>query len=161
MPSSKELVATTARSRPVMGAGQVFAAAGIQPQLVETGRQFLRRPAGVREHQRGPGPQDRIQDLFLHVGPGIVQRGSDDLDIPAFPGPGSHYGHVPVAPEEGSYFFDGPHGGRQGHALHIASGQQIQAFQTECQMGTAFGTGDGVDLVDYHRLDVAESFPCR
>ena len=95
------------------------------------------------------------------MGPRIVQWGSGDLEVPTLPGPGSHHDHVPVAPEEGSYFFDGLHGGRQGHALHIASGQQIQAFQTECQMGATFGTGNGVDLVDYHRLDVAKSFPCR
>ena len=147
--------------RTVVGASQVLAAAGIQPQLVEASRQFLRRPAGVREHQRGPGPPDRIQDLLLHVGPGIVQRGSGDPDIPGFPGPGSHHDHVPVAPEEGRHLFDGTHGGGQGHTPHVASGQQVQALQTEGQVGAALGTGDGVDLVDYHRLDVAEGFPGR
>ena len=147
--------------RTVVGASQVLTAAGIQPQLVEASRQLLRRPAGVREHQRGPGPQDRIQDLLLHVGPGIVQRGSVDPDVPAFPGPGSHHDHVPVAPEEGRHLFDGTHGGGQGHTPHVAPSQQVQALQAEGQVGAAFGTGDGVDLVDYHRLDVAEGFPGR
>ena len=117
--------------RAVVSAGQVLVATGIHPQLVEASRQFLCCSAGVREHQRGPGPQDRIQDLLLHVGPGIVQRGSGDPDIPGFPGPGSHHDHVPVAPEEGRHLFDGTHGGGQGHTQHVAPSQQVQALQAE------------------------------
>ena len=44
---------------------------------------------------------------------------------------------------------------RQADPLRWARGELLEPFERQCEVGAALGAGDGVDLVDDHRLDVA------
>ncbi len=60
-----------------------------------------------------------------------------------------------VAAEEAGHLLQRTLGGRQADALRRPVRQFLQPFQRQHQVRAALGGGERVDLVDDHRLDVA------
>ena len=64
-------------------------------------------------------------------------------------------------PRKPRHLLQRPLGGRQPDPLHGRPGQVVQPLQRQGQVGAALGGGDGVDLVDDHRLHVRQHLARR
>ena len=58
--------------------------------------------------------------------------------------------------DESRDLVDRPYRGGQPYALRRMPGERIQPFQAHGQVRAPFGAGDGMDLIEYHRFDVAQ-----
>jgi hypothetical protein len=149
-------------------------------QLVDASAQPLGPAAGVGEDDRGPVALDEVEHPFLDRGPDgrgvaagagivgvdlghLVEAGhvfDRDLDGDLDGLGGGRLDDLDVvrAAEEAGRLVDRTDGGRQADALGRAAEQRVQPLEGESQVGAALGGGDGVHLVDDHRLDAAQRF---
>ena len=58
--------------------------------------------------------------------------------------------------DESRDLVDRPYRGGQPYALRRMPGERIQPFQAHGQVRAPFGAGDGMDLIEYHRFDIAQ-----
>ena len=113
---------------------------------------------------------DEVEDAGLDVGPeraaagvlGVfVERGhvldrDDDLEVPPLLARrGDHLDRGGAAEEAGD-LLDRADGGREADALGGPLEQLVEALEGEGEVGAALGAGDGVDLVDDHRLHAGQ-----
>ena len=160
------------------GLGQRLAGGALVVDLVEAGAQPLGEPARVGEHDGRAVGRDEVDDALLDVrpdgrtsllagcGPADLARGlpelaevldrDDDLELDGLAGRRLHDLDVVRAAEEARDLLHRAHGGGQADALRGPVEQVVQALQRDRQVGAALGAGDGVDLVDDHRLDAAQ-----
>ena len=121
-----------------------------------------RRPRLLVQPAVRPGVQTRVRGIrnpgctaeFPEIGhrhlhrqlPGLRRRRLHDTD------------GLPAGEEIGDRL-DRPHGGGQPDALRGSREQLVEPRQAHREMRAAFRAGDGVDLVDDHRLHAAQRFP--
>jgi hypothetical protein len=146
--------------------------------LVEPGGEALGQATGVGEHDGRAVLLDQVGDVALHVGPDrgrlpgvavgvvtvVVRRGlrhvldrDDDLQVPLLDRGRCDDLDRGRPAEEPSHLVERTDSGRQPDPLGGPRQQRVEAFEGETEMGAALGAGDGVHLVDDHRLDLAEA----
>ena len=69
--------------------------------------------------------------------------------------------HRPPAGQVGGDLLDRAHGGRQPDPLGRAVEQLVEPVEGDREVRAALGVGDGVHLVDDHRLDAAQRLAGR
>ena len=146
----------------VVGGDHVVAEA-----LAELMGQPLGQPAGVDEHQRGAVLGHQGGDAVEHVrellgGRHRLQLAVGQLQAEvgvALMADVDHGGQGPVADQQPADGLDRALRGRQPdpHRAPVAEG--FQPLEGEGQVGAALVAGDGVDLVDDHRLDACAAPP--
>ena len=115
-------------------------------RLVTRAHRHLRRQRRLAETQIGA--------RLAHV----LQR-DDHLEIELLPRAGVDELDRPATGDEPSYLLEWALGGREPDALKGPVGSPFEALEREREMGAALRAGDGVDLVDDHRLDPAQHLP--
>ena len=79
--------------------------------------------------------------------------GHDDLEVPLLGRRRLHHLDRAPAGEEAGHLLDRPDGGRQPDPLRRPLEQRVEPLEAEREVGAALGAGDGVHLVEDHRLD--------
>src|SRR6266540_3457337 len=128
--------------------------------LAELVREPLGEPTRVHEDERGPVLGDVLGDAVQHVG--HLLGGRDRLELAL----GELECHVEralvadvdglrqraLAHEQPSDPLDGPLRRRETNTRRSLVAQRLEPFECEREVGAALVAGDGVDLVDDHRL---------
>ena len=150
--------------------------------LVEPGREPLREPAGVGEHDGGLVGQHQVHDLLLHMRPdgrlrlqpggragveragralqvGHVLHRDGDGEVPVLARRRRHDFHRRGAGQELGHELPGLHGGGEPDPLRGFGQQRVQPFQRDGEVGAALGAGNGVDLIDDDGVHLAEGLP--
>ena len=142
--------------------------------LVEPGGQPLGQPPRVGEHDRGAVPLDEVDHALLDVRPDagaagrvaavlvvLVRRGHvldrhHHAEVPGLLARRRDDLHRRRATEEAGHLLQGPDGGGEADALGGPLEERVEPLEAQRQVGAALAPGDGVHLVDDHRLDAAE-----
>ena len=142
--------------------------------LVEPGGEPLGEATRVGEDDRGAVLLDQVDDVLLDVRPDaggasgiarllVVLPGHrhvldrhDDLEVPFLGRGGSDDLDGRGAAEEPRHLLEGSHRGAEPDPLGRLLEQRVEALEGEREVGAALGAGDGVHLVDDHRLDAAQ-----
>ena len=160
------------------GVGTVGRLDALLPDLVEPGGEALGEPTAVGEHQGGGVLGHQVDDALLDVRPdrgtlllsgrrpaevagGLAELGHvghrhHDLEVPLLGRGRLHDVDRTAAGEVASNLVDRSDGGGQPDALSRAIEVGVEALERQGEVGTALGAGEGVHLVDDHRLDAGE-----
>ena len=146
-------------------------------QVVEPAGEPLGEAAGVGEHQRGALLRDEVDDALLDIRPdgGTPRIGGcgsvdvefgphrchvghrhDDREVPVLVCGRVHDGNVGTRSQETGHRFHWTHGCRQANALRGLRRELVEALEAECQVGSALGARERVDLVDDDGVDGAQ-----
>ena len=162
-----------ARDRAVVGAGDV----GLG-ELVQAMGDPLGRAAAVHEDERRAVLADELEqtrverrpdrlarlavDLGLAAQLAHVLDRDDHLQVERLARAGVDDLDLAVAPaEEAGDLLERPLRRREPDPLHGVAGEVLEPLERERQVGAALGRGDGVDLVDDHRLRRGQHLPGR
>ena len=165
---------------------RVDADATLLGQLVELGGEPLGLPAGVAEDDRRAVLEHLVEDPRVDARPDAGPPGrrrrlragrhldrlaaevahvldrDDDLDLQGLADAGIHDGDRPrltgrrPPAEEARHLLQRSLRGRQPDALRRAGRDLLEPLEGQGEVGPALGRGEGVDLVDDHRLDADE-----
>ena len=150
-------------------------------QLVQPPSEALGQAPGVDEDDGRPVLKDQVDDAFLNVRPDrslrsgarlravdlgcraelahIVDR-DHDPQVESLRRPRGDDRHGCDAAQEPRHLLARSNGSRQADALGGLRQQGIQPLQGDREMGTPFGRGDGVHLVDDHGFDAQQGLAC-
>ncbi len=152
-------VAAFLREAAVVGCHHVVAQ--VLPQLM---CQALGEPTGVDEHEGGAVLADQHGDALEHIGQLLGRRHrlqlplgqlESQVEIPLMADI-DHRWQRAVTDEQAAHRFDRALGGRQPDAHRAPVAHRLEPLQAQRQVGTTLVAGDGVNLVDDHRVNGAQ-----
>ena len=148
-----------ARQRAVVGARDLFLGQLVQPQ-----RQPLGEAAVVDEDDRRAVRADELEDLRVDRGPDrllllglahVVER-HDDLQVELLRAAGVDELDLAPARDEAADLLQRPLRRGEADALDRLADEPVEPLEAKREMRAALRAGDGVHLVDDHRLDPAQ-----
>ena len=182
MPSSSEAVATSARRSPARSRVSTrwrrsfdrlpwWAATTSSPRRSpELVGEPLRQPAGVHEHERGAVLGDELGDAVddvahllgrgdrLELALGQLER---EVELALVAGVDDCRAAGRVADEQPGHRLDRALRGGQADTRGAPLAERLEPLEREGEVRAALVAGEGVDLVDDHRLDRARALAAR
>ena len=155
---------------PILGQAAVVGGHHVVAEaLAQLVGQPLGQPPGVDEDQRGAVLADQGRDAVQHVAHLLGRRHRFQLALGQLEGEVEvalmpdvdHRRQGPVADQQPADGLDRALGGRQPDPHRPPVAQRLEPLEGEGQVGAPLVAGDGVDLVDDHRLDRAQRLAAR